>query len=479
MTDSATAASAGALLRRLGFVARIQRVRSVLANAWEPWIGAGMPPGVPAPLPAGSTAESVAGLPHGGPALEAAFELLHLGRPVRADRLDTGEARLLRDAGLCVADGRDLVPGAWQLTAFGGLLAAADSEYGTGHADVHLGEDSLRFTAAILEAAPRGSVIDVGSGSGISAAAAARTADRVFALDILERARDAGLLTAGLNGAAGRVTAEVADFRDTAAAEHAGTVVANLPGVPVPSGMPYPAAGDGGPDGLALIRTFWEWFGDQGTADTLVMRFQSLGAPDAPAALAELAERFGTGHEVRVVTDSAVPVLVRDAITAERVAALAGRPADEVLAEISADRASAGLSRFHCSVLLVTRGKTAGVHHSRTGADLDLTRRRRGTGDEADPTGTALTYARRLRLMPDEFWSVDGEIHAAHVLRRLPGLVKALGEEATPEEAAADILLGTQYPHRPTERAGSALAVALLAHTLAGAGVLEPVTGPG
>ncbi|HVE46063.1 MAG TPA: 50S ribosomal protein L11 methyltransferase [Acidimicrobiales bacterium] len=448
---SSPTAEAGSVLRRHGLAGQVQAARSLLLNTWEPWTSA----------EAGDDALAVTG---GNADSAALFRLLHLGQPVLRSMLGEPVLEVLSAAGLCRHDGEEVRPGRWQVSASQGLLAVADREYGNTEAAIHLGEDSLRFMAFVLEAAPAGRVLDVGSGSGISTVAAARSADDVLAVDVLDAARESTGATAELNGVGKSVHVEVVDFRELGDGRHFDTVIANLPGVPIPNGMPYPAAGNGGPDGLRLIRTLWRWFAGQSRCDTLLMRFQSLGPPAGPSALEELAMVF-VGYEVRVVTDSAVPAMVRDAITAERVATLGGRRAVEVYGEMAAARAISGVDHFHCSNLSVLRSGSPGIHHSQHHPGITFGRRYRGSGVGVDPAELIPTYVRWLRYMPDEFWSVHGESSAATTLRRIPELGAALQDGVTSLEAAR-IVLPADCDERPTELAGMALAVAMLAHVM-------------
>ncbi|HSY16331.1 MAG TPA: 50S ribosomal protein L11 methyltransferase [Jatrophihabitantaceae bacterium] len=455
-------AAAAAILRNQGFDALIDVRRSILVNRWEPW------------LP--DDCRHLAA-PSAGTEPAALVRLLHLGSPVAAHEVTAETAEVLTAAGLCDRKGADLLPGRWQLTAYRGLLAVAGREYGGSAADVHLGEDSLRFTDAVLRAAPTGTVLDIGSGSGICAVAASRTAAHVVALDVLEDARTAGELTAALNGggtlnggAACRFT--VADFREITGDQHFDVAIANLPGVPVPAGMPYPAAGNGGPDGLALISPLWDWFAGPRSAERMVMRFQSLGDAAAPAVLAELASRFGASCQIRVITDSAVPVVVRDAITAERVAGLSGRTAAAVLAEIGAARTRAGHTHFHCSTAVFDRRAAPGLWHLRNHPRLELNRSYGRADSDPDVHQLGTWYLAQLSLMPDEFWSLDGGAAGDRVYRQLPELARALAEGATAGQLAAAMPAREGRATSPTALAGDALAVALLAWTLVGAGVL-------
>jgi SAM-dependent methyltransferase len=358
---------------------------------------------------------------------------------------------------------------------------------------VHLGEDSLRFTDAVLAAAPRGRVVEVGTGSGLAAAAAARTGEHVTAVDVLPRALDTARLTAGLNRVADRIDLDVADFRDWTPSGSVDVVIANLPGVPVPVDVAYPTAGDGGPDGLALIRPLWHWAartltdggpGRKAGRGRLVMRFQALGDDARPAVLTELREVFGRDADITVVTDSRVPTLVRNAITAVRAAALAGHDSPlPLLARITAGTDAIG-SAYHCSTLrvdLAGRGRTT---HSFTGTDLRLDAVPRDaveawTAAESLARSRALAgaFASGLSGMPDEFWSVGGERAAAAVLTHLDDVVTALADGITPTGVAGDVL-GADADDDLIAHVGTVMAVALLASRLRTGSLTTPTPMP-
>ncbi|MHB8293571.1 MAG: 50S ribosomal protein L11 methyltransferase [Acidimicrobiales bacterium] len=452
------------LLLHSGFASHIESMRSVLLNSWEPWVLLAEP---------ANGAESRLGSEE---IAHKAVALLHRGAAVPASFLDQGTAQALVRLGLCCVDEGRLVPGLWQLSAFRGLLIAAQGGYGGSRTDVHLGEDSLRFAEFIFEQAPRGDVLDVGCGSGISTAALLRTADSVDAIDVLDRACAATTVTTTLNGGADRCRVVNVGFEEMSLERRYSAVVANLPGVPVPEQLPYPIAGDGGPDGLRLIRNAWSWFAENDPGDELVMRFQSLGAATCPAALADLAALF-PDRTVTVVTDSAVPVEVRDAITAERISGLTGFPAQEVLKDLVVQRAAAGMTHFYSCSLTVRRQGQGGVTHVRANFDFGLHRRARGTSRKVAEHLVAAMYVRRLRQMPDEFWSVHGEEIVSVILASLQTVTAQLQASATPAEAAAELLRaqGLSTASGSIRSAGAALAVAALSDTLAHLEVLEPL----
>lgn len=384
----------GSELRRLGFDDLIERLRSTVPNSWEPWIserhyGDGSPV-------------------QPSPAIDALVQVLHFGREIDSARLSAPLLREASDSDLLVQTNDNRIgPRRWRLSSFKGIIAAADSEYGEGTADVHLGEDSLRFADFILKIAPQGHVLDVGSGSGISSVACAKSSLSVNALDILESACEATRITAELNSMKDRISVETGDFRfDDIFAGPYDSVVANLPGVPVPNGITYPTAGNGGEDGLNLIRQFWSLFSEYGGPASLVMRFQSLGSATAgPIALRELERLLGATHRIYVTADSAAPVELRDSITARRASLLMNRPIGELRLEFDRSRIAAGCDTFYCCSLLAVGSDAPGLSYVNNLPQLKY------SAIPAIPNPNISTlrlrFARSLNLLPDEYWSLE------------------------------------------------------------------------
>lgn len=444
-------ATAAAMLQRVDLPGLLEGRRRACLNTWEPWLtGAALTGASPAWAAASPRAELA--------------RLLHTGADARHLSIRDDVGRALVAAGLVTCDDSIYRTGRWRLSAFAGLLVAADRDYGTEH-EVHLGEDSLRFTHAVLAATPRAAVLDVGSGSGVSTAAAARTAGSVRAIDVLLDAEEATTLTCALNPGGAAVTAEVQHFSDVDLTEF-DHVIVNLPGVPVPSGMPYPTAGNGGPDGLDLIRMFWKQLA-AGPPRRMTMRFQSMGDVE-PEVLTELRETFPQ-HAISIAVDSAVPMRLRDAITAERIAAMTGADPEAVVGQLSDARRDGGRTTYFCSTMNLTPGGS-GIDYAEPLTRFDLDRLWRGGPVRSiDHAAVWTEYCSRLRLMPDEFWSVQGDEHVHTVGRDM----HALGGDLSTGKSPVDIA-EARIPAGPAARSGLELAVALLADVLDDIGILRP-----
>jgi SAM-dependent methyltransferase len=443
-------ATAAELLRRADLPGLLDGRRRACLNTWEPWLTGEALTGTSPVVTVASPREELA-------------RLLHTGVDVGHASIRADVGRALVDAGLATSGDGAYHAGRWRLSAFAGLLIAADRDYGTEY-EVHLGEDSLRFAQAVLAAAPRGAVLDVGSGSGVSTAAAARTAGSVRAIDVLPDAVEATALTCALNPGGAEATAEVRNFTDVDLAEF-DHVIVNLPGVPVPAGMPYPTAGNGGPDGLDLIRTFWKQLA-AGPPRRVTMRFQSMGSVE-PEVLSELRETFPP-HTISIAVDSAVPMRLRDAITAERIAAITGADPDDVVGQLSAARRTGGRTTYFCSTMNLT-SSGPGIDYAAPLIRLDPDGLwRRGPVLSIDDAAVWTEYCSRLRLMPDEFWSVQGDEHVRTVGRDM----HVIGGDLTEGKSPADVA-GAYIQAGPAARAGMELAVVLLAEVLDDIGILR------
>lgn len=100
----------------------------------------------------------------------------------------------------------------------------------------------------------RDRVLDIGTGSGILAIQAASAGAEVVGIDISARALSMAQLNIHLNAVSQRVTLVRADALRAMTNGSFDLIIANPPFVPVPDGVPFHLAGNGGPDGLYVIR---------------------------------------------------------------------------------------------------------------------------------------------------------------------------------------------------------------------------------
>ena len=206
-------------------------------------------------------------------------DLLLLGRSAprlaaRAALTEPVEHALSR-AGLLVAAGPEVMLPARIVCAspFGWLLADAPFGYPgvvPRPARAFADDESLPIARALSRAVPVGDTLDLGCGAGLTTLAAARSAARVVAVDIVEEAADAaqfGIAAADIDE---RVDVRTGDLYDALRpAERFDRLVAVLPALPLPDDADAPAhAGGRGGSAIAarVVRDARRWLRSGGEA---------------------------------------------------------------------------------------------------------------------------------------------------------------------------------------------------------------------
>ncbi|MGH3807341.1 MAG: 50S ribosomal protein L11 methyltransferase [Pseudonocardiaceae bacterium] len=449
------------LLHRLGWHDIIERGRANSLYSWNPWLD-------PTILHQVHCLDEQ---------VRSLIALLHLGQDVPLADLDTVVVESLESDGLIARNATgDRWTAVWRLTSFRGIAGVAGGGYGRSADDVYLGSDGLRFTDAVLAARPRGRVLDVGCGSGIASAAAAQTAQAVTAIDVVSDAAEATRLTGELNGVTKTLSASAVDLDQFPIDPSVDTVIANLPGLPVPECISYPVAGNGGPDGRALIRGFWHKFAaslSEVSARELIMRFESVGDEFIPAALEELRELFGTRCDVLVVTDAQLPLTVRHSMTAKNATALnSGLTNDEILQQLHRGTDDAKNTHFYCATLKLRYPGEGTFQHIMAALRLDIDNGYRPTASTArSPERMLRDFLTGFRSIPDEFYSLGGLDEIDLLWDRFDDVRQALHEGQTPRKIGTELVAMNGATHESRVLA-VALAVAVAAQTLVDAGDL-------
>lgn len=360
------------------------------------------------------------------------MSVLHYGTDTAAAELDPEIVDILEHAGL-LHRVEDRVHGAWQITSHEGLLVAARRSQRS-EAGVYLGHDGMRFASAILRRRPRGRVLDVGCGSGISSVAAAVTADHVTATDVIPDAVEACRVTTALNGYSAVVEPALVHDTEWGDLDDADCVLANLPGLPIPDHINYPAGGNGGPTGRDLARRLWTTFASSlGRGERpreLLIRFESTGTRHGSDTHTELLEMFGGDCDVVVEQDSVLPAAVRDRLTAQNAAPFNPHiDPDQLYRRLELHRARLGYTHFYSG--------SARVCWPGTGVS-----RRLGGGPPVPPTGTGPTEPHRLAVealarLPDEYWELAGHTVTESILRNVDRVYEELRSGAPVESIAA------------------------------------------
>jgi methylase of polypeptide subunit release factors len=439
-----------------GLSACIDVLRAQTPSGREPWSGDG-PPYVP-PGPEWSLAA-----------------LVHLGRSIAASELPAGWRAALEHCYLATGRGDRLAAGRWEVTAHRGILAVRDRP-GRCAGAVYLGEDGLTFLDAVLQARPRGDVLEVGSGSGLISAGAARTARCVTAVDVVPACLEATRLTASLNGVADRVVSCLADLTSVDFPQRfAGSydcVVANLPGVPVPPTLAYSPAGDGGPDGLRLIRHLLQCApallrtGARRLQDdaALLMRFQSLGTDAECFLLADIRSWASEhGFDAVVTYTSRAPVEVRNGLTATYAVPLnPGIDAKEILQVLDAHAAALGATQYYSATLSAQPGAgRVDVIDAAPTPPLDVRFQVDGAAQAVLRRMIDYRFLPELSQLPEGFWELGSIDDIEQVVTSAPALLDLLADGSTAREAIRDLFGGRVHEH-PAARSRLSAATALL-----------------
>jgi hypothetical protein len=475
--DNSAASRVGALLARTSFAERVEVARRAGFATYQPW-----PLGdddEPAEGGGGSVGSAAGGAgPAGKDGVGAAlFGLLHRGGAAR-ERFEAQQWADLCALGLAEESGAQ---GKWELTAYRNLIAARDRPRGGVRGQVHIGEDSLRFAEFIMGVAPTGIALDVGSGSGISTCALARTCTQVHAIDVVEECLDATSLSMGLNGMGSKAVVSYAQLDAFEPPVAFDCAIGNLPGVPVPPGLIYPPDGAGGPDGLALMRLFLERCEASlvNESGVVIMRFQSMGDDQGPLLLSELRELAPRARwDISVMTESRIPAEVRAALTAHH--ALPVNPEvdpHELLERADEHLAGTGYGEYYASTLVARPGSGSVTYNNLSSPSL-MHSRFQLTASTSLVKDIAMTivpaYYGRAHDLPDSFWELgslayiyEPVVRISSILDRLrtPVTLVDLVEWVFAEEVARDrirarfllvtmeLMLGCLLERRIVERA--------------------------
>lgn len=185
-----------------------------------------------------------------------------------------------------------------------GLLAQPDG--------VYFGEDS-RFLARMLRPRPGDVCLDLCTGSGVQGLLCAQRAERVDAVDRNPEALRIARWNVALNAMQSRVSLHHGDLWEALPdAARFDYVVCNPPLIPVPDGVPYPICGDGGSDGLSVVRRILRGLPsrlrERGRASVIGACTAGPGADARPAILACVEEELGAGFDSTVHLLSRVPL---------------------------------------------------------------------------------------------------------------------------------------------------------------------------
>ncbi len=325
---------------------------------------------------------------------------------------------------------------------------------------VYFGEDGFRFARDIARMQPRGRILDVGSGTGLATLSAASNAEEVLGIEINASALESAIAATRIARQTAVCSYKRADF-ETDTVVPSGRwdcVITNLPGVPVPGNSAYTQAGDGGADGLDLVRAFFQrlpqWW--RAGADThrpcLIMRLQSYGDARRPAIIEELT-KLATRHNllIEMTIDSRMDFATRSALTANYLARSSLVECNRVtalsLANDHADRI--GMEAYYSSSVTAIRG-ASGVRIHDHAQHLWLDRNLRASGSWRRETARVASkvFWRSTSELPMGFWELGTLADLDEVISKARQLYQLISVGATAREACRVLWSNYSDPYR-------------------------------
>ncbi len=172
-------------------------------------------------------------------------------------------------------------------------------------ADIYLGPESYTFANYLQRRASSlpssGKALDLGTGSGIAAQSLSALRRGVVwtGIDLSEQAVEAATFNACLNETHDRFAAIGGNLYQPVADQRFGLIVANPPFIPVPTSLDFPVYGDGGDDGLSMLRPLLAELPEHlTTSGRAVMYAEGLGDGRGPLVLDLLDEVSQAGLAV-------------------------------------------------------------------------------------------------------------------------------------------------------------------------------------
>ncbi len=229
-------------------------------------------------------------------------------------------------------------------------------EWNSPTAKFYYGNDSLLLSRT-LDGAVAGNALDLCSGVGTQALVCARTATRVTAVEIEPLAAKLFWVNAAMNGLSEKLELINGNLLEPVAGRKFDVISCNPPFMPVPKGVRYPRFGDGGGDGLDIVRRLMT-----GLPDALAPG----GRCEVIAAVLGNRERPDLAPFQKMAADSCLAIIVdcctRDELegeTMKRLVALssmeggAGKDVDsrEIEGAFRRHFASLGATHLYCYVL--------------------------------------------------------------------------------------------------------------------------------
>lgn len=359
-------------------------------------------------------------------------------------------------------------PGKWQLTSYKGIYAARDLPQQNADPSVYVGEDSLHFVDWVSSANPCTYALDLGAGSGISSVAISKLAKSVDAIEIDPVSCSAITITAALNGCES-VNAVQADLTNGFQAMHKyDLIVGNTPGVPIPAGIAYSPAGNGGLDGLqisgAALSLSEELIATNGQ---IYLKFESIGddaGPFSEKIVRDIVKRHG--WSAQFIQHSRIPIELRSAISTRWAAPLnSGKSESSLLSAFDMHAESMNATYFYTCSVIITANATSeflSLPIYRYG-EWTLNTRPGGVGSEKSMA--VKNYNAKLALLPDGLWELDIEKYLQLPVERIGALTRQFEMKASIKEATMEVF-GDQIIADPIHARSLLVLTTLLAASL-------------
>lgn len=247
--------------------------------------------------------------------LRLAIALFHCGEPVLLDsaneHLGYDAVDLLVSLGLLVKNGNYIHTDNYLLVSFLGSYFVVNTPFYNHNckkkdADVYMGPDTYQL-AKNIPIIPRGRVLDLCSGSGIQAILSARTASKVVGVEINPAAAHIARFNAILNDAENVVDIQEASLYSELSDRKFDLIISNPPFLPVPDGLDFSIVGDGGEDGLKIVREIVRGFDDHLVeGGQAVVIGEALSRQCGSPLVDMLRLELGANYDVTILMDASV-----------------------------------------------------------------------------------------------------------------------------------------------------------------------------
>ena len=171
----------------------------------------------------------------------------------------------------------------------------------------YIGIDSY-WLARIVVNRVYGKVLDLCTGSGIQAILAAQTAEKVVAVDLDPESVNIARLNVCINGLSSKIKVLSGDLYECINREKFDFIISNPPFIPIPIGVNFHICGDGGEDGMSIIRRIIKGYKSHLKPNgEAIMIGQCIGTFDN-ALIKGVIEEESPGQEYNLIIQKSIPI---------------------------------------------------------------------------------------------------------------------------------------------------------------------------